>query len=307
LEACTRLFGRKGTNDGIIFNLAAWISGQNPSQNRMRTAVLIPVPRLFIGSSGEALSFARKLANSLKPAVDAVVWPDIFKPADFTLEALSREVERADFALLLFTPVDALRMRKKALNAVRDNVVLEFGLFAGRLGRSATFYLIPKPVGKLRIPTDLSGLTAFTYDSGAFRRDPNKLIRRVAIDIKEHVRDVALGSGALSFSGEWQQTWHFIGSTNFKSKNTSTANVLHVGSRFRAIFPSGSSDYLVDGTVTDRLVTGTWRDAANGGVYYGSFQLAVLNNGNRLKGRWVGHRERVTKIATGLWEWERAK
>src|SRR5205823_5675798 len=100
--------------------------------------------------------------------------------------------------------------------------------------------------------------------------------------------------------------WRFSGSKNFGKRNPSPAEVLHLGNRFRATFKSKRSAYVAEGAVSERLITGTWRDAARGGSYYGSFQLAVLNNGAKLQGKWIGHREDVRTIEVGAWTWDRA-
>lgn len=95
----------------------------------------------------------------------------MFDLSGTNLTNLIKALERSDFGIFVFTPDDRIRMRKKTQSTVRDNVVLELGLFAGRLGPSRVFIVIPNRAKDLRIPTDLIGVTPGTYDAN--RRDGN--------------------------------------------------------------------------------------------------------------------------------------
>jgi hypothetical protein len=263
-------------------------------------------PRLFIGSSAESLPAAKRLAEELNPHVEAVVWPTIFRAADFTLEALAREVERANFAVLLFTPSDVTVVRHQKKDAIRDNVIFEFGLFVAGLGRRAALYVRPQPAKHLRIPSDLDGLTGITYDPKEFAHNMRTSMRGVATDVVASLKSVMDASpDRASFTGTWRQDWRANGSRNFPARNPSNATVLHVDRRFRAKFKAGKTTYVADGIVEGRTITGTWRDAADGGTYWGAFQLTARQNGERLVGKWVGHREDARVVAAGDWLWDR--
>jgi len=68
----------------------------------------------------------------------------------------------ADFAIFVLAPDDAATMRTEAVSVVRDNVLFEFGLFLGRLGRARCFGVMP--IGcPVHLPSDLSGLTMGEY------------------------------------------------------------------------------------------------------------------------------------------------
>jgi CRP/FNR family cyclic AMP-dependent transcriptional regulator len=56
--------------------------------------------------------------------------------------------------------------RKRDLDAPRDNVVFEVGLFMGALTRPRTFMAVPRGVD-LKIPTDILGLTPVLYEATA--------------------------------------------------------------------------------------------------------------------------------------------
>ena len=88
---------------------------------------------------------------------------DIFVPSWTNIESLEAELNRADFAVLLLSSDDKVVSRNKAKSAPRDNVILELGLFAGKIGRKRTFMVSPRGA-KLKIPTDLLGVNPVEHD-----------------------------------------------------------------------------------------------------------------------------------------------
>ena len=125
-------------------------------------------PRLFVGSSGEALQVAREVELALDhDPIDVVLWTNqVFGATQFPVEALEAQLERADFALLVLSADDRLRSRGTEQDAPRDNVVFELGLFMGALGRERSLMLAPRGA-RLRIPSDLLGLTPVEFDASA--------------------------------------------------------------------------------------------------------------------------------------------
>lgn len=120
-----------------------------------------PLPKLFIGSSSEGRQIAEDLEHSLGSTVHPVRWDlDVFDPGNFTLEALLNTAAEVDFAILVATPDDTTTKRGTAKPAARDNIILEFGIFAGALGRDRSFILA---AGAIDLPTDLFGLTRLPY------------------------------------------------------------------------------------------------------------------------------------------------
>jgi CRP/FNR family cyclic AMP-dependent transcriptional regulator len=122
-------------------------------------------PILFIGSSKEHLSVAKALAAGVpKDIASVTLWSDgVFGASKFPIEDLETQIGIADFAVLVVGPDDRVISRGSESDAPRDNVVFELGLFMGALSRSRTFLLAP--LGhKIKIPTDLLGLTTFQFD-----------------------------------------------------------------------------------------------------------------------------------------------
>jgi hypothetical protein len=95
-----------------------------------------------------------------------------------TVEALEVQMGQSSFAVFVATPDDNVTKRDRTKLAPRDNVVLEFGMFMGRLGRERTFLLVPKAVKDLHLPSDLLGVTLGTYNH---RPDAELKQRRTAM------------------------------------------------------------------------------------------------------------------------------
>jgi hypothetical protein len=122
-------------------------------------------PRLFVGSSTEALNPAYSIQEGLDHDAEVTVWPqNIFEPTKGNLENLENALSNFDFAAFVLTPDDVLRIRKLEQLAARDNVVFESGLFIGKLGRDRVFLIKPRGAEDLHLPTDLAGTTTLDYD-----------------------------------------------------------------------------------------------------------------------------------------------
>jgi hypothetical protein len=145
-------------------------------------------PRLFIGSSSESKRIARRVQICLGDTVDAEVWNQgIFEPGAGILETLEGKSFTFDFALLVFGADDITTSRDTPEPSVRDNVLLEFGLFVGQLGRERTFFLYDKR-NRPKIPTDLSGIVALTYDGNRMDANPDAAVVEACEKIEEKVR-----------------------------------------------------------------------------------------------------------------------
>ncbi|MBP2294918.1 TIR domain-containing protein [Azospirillum rugosum] len=129
-------------------------------------------PKIFIASSVENLDIAYAAQEALEHDVEATVWSQgVFTPSRTAMASLIDVLDDSDFGLFIFSPDDIVNFRDCSLNAVRDNVVFELGLFIGRLGSDRCFMVVPRGVEDLHFPTDLLGLTPATYDPD--RQDGN--------------------------------------------------------------------------------------------------------------------------------------
>ena len=148
-------------------------------------------PSLFIGSSSEGLAFARAVRGLLTEDAEVTVWKEGFFSLGSTyIETLVNSLPRFDFAILVFTPDDLVNSRDAEVFGPRDNVIFELGLFMGRLGRSRTF-ILHQADARLKMPTDLSGVTMATYEWPRVDRSHRAAVGSACDSIREVIR--ALG------------------------------------------------------------------------------------------------------------------
>lgn len=153
---------------------------------------LIPAPntspKLFIISSAEALPVAEEIQSGLQYDVFPRLWTEgVFFAGGYSLEALENAVNESDFAVAVAQADDIVKTRGEEYPTLRDNVLFELGLFMGRLTRYRTILVHPR-VDRLKLPSDLHGLTLLSYVPGP----PNELATRlgpVCTAIKKMVRE----------------------------------------------------------------------------------------------------------------------
>jgi predicted nucleotide-binding protein len=88
-------------------------------------------PKVFIGSSVEALQTAHAIQENLEHDALCKVWNQgIFQLSGNALDDLFNAMKEHDFAIFVFQGDDILKMRNDTVRTVRDNVIFELGLFA---------------------------------------------------------------------------------------------------------------------------------------------------------------------------------
>ena len=114
-------------------------------------------PRIFIGSSSEGLTVAKEVKAFFENDYECYLWTDdIFKFNENFLETLMKEASLFDFGFMVFTKDDYTKSRSQNFDSPRDNVVFEYGLFLGRLGKDNAFIVKDKDV---KLPSDLFGIS----------------------------------------------------------------------------------------------------------------------------------------------------
>jgi Predicted nucleotide-binding protein containing TIR-like domain len=140
-------------------------------------------PIVFIGSSKEGFEVAQKVSITLNDLVDYKFWTDAFDYGKSNYDNLISQIAFYDYAILIATADDVLISRSKSFESARDNVLLEFGLFAGGLGRSRVFYMVETGI---KIPSDLSGIT-LPFIPKRTDADFDKVINDCVSMIKKHI------------------------------------------------------------------------------------------------------------------------
>jgi hypothetical protein len=122
--------------------------------------------RIFIGSSREGQSIAEEVAKRLSDIAECNIWYQQFDFGNSAFEGLVNKLSLYDYGVLVATSDDMTRSRNAQKPSPRDNVIFEFGLFAGRLGRQRTFLMAESGI---KIPSDLNGITLPFFPSSKDR------------------------------------------------------------------------------------------------------------------------------------------
>jgi Predicted nucleotide-binding protein containing TIR-like domain len=129
-------------------------------------------PRVFIGSSVEGLNIADAIFSQIRFETEPTIWKHgLFLPGKFSFEVLEEQLRSFDFAIMIASPDDKLEKRGERYETMRDNILIEFGLFAGVLGRKRTFLVLPAKQD-INIPTDLLGIVPAFYDNIRIQKNP---------------------------------------------------------------------------------------------------------------------------------------
>jgi hypothetical protein len=123
-------------------------------------------PRVFIGSSQEALKYAEAIKAKLQDVASLTIWTNekIWRPGLAILENLIKLLPDYDFAVLILGAEDITSSRGYVTPSPRDNIIFELGLFMGHLGRFRTFFLCREGTN-LKIPSDLNGIIYLSFEA----------------------------------------------------------------------------------------------------------------------------------------------
>lgn len=150
-------------------------------------------PVIFIASSSEGLHLAEKIKDLFyKDPFIITLWSEgVFKPSSTTIEDLIEVLNKSDYSIIVITPDDVTTSRTIKKDSPRDNVIFEFGLFIGHLGRGRTFFIHEKGID-IKIPSDLLGVNGLIFNNGK----ENTLKRRLAPSI-EIIRKIIIEQGPI--------------------------------------------------------------------------------------------------------------
>lgn len=137
--------------------------------------------KIFIGSSMEAETEMETVAIMLEELnYDVLTWkdPSIFVAGDFTLDSLINISKEIDAAIFVFNGEDETWYRGESVKSVRDNVLLEYGLFTGSKGRKNVVFMCKN---NPKIATDLLGLNYLNAEKGDYslKRDVRNWLDKI--------------------------------------------------------------------------------------------------------------------------------
>ena len=239
---------------------------------------------VFVGSSHEGLADAELTCEALRECdatIEPRLWKDFFTAGSLTFEALEDMLDECCGAIFVVRPDDLVRHasspRTTAARMPRGNVLLEFSLVAGRLGRRNVALC---QFNNAALPSDLSGMTVIDFDSESFNTKPRTL--RVAESLEKLGRwaSLLLTTGlkvprtALfhGYTGEWEfqlqlSKWHSL-------KIQEPSHAVVNGSLALFISPNGEGGHgLAEGVLSYQLSKPDNSSSARGPFFIGDLHL----------------------------------
>ncbi len=144
-------------------------------------------PSLFIGSSSESLDVAERVQVILERVAEVTIWNQgVFGLNESGFESLLKALNKFDYACFILSDDDVIISRDERKNSVRDNVILEIGLFLGRLGRNRVFILHGRK-NKPSLPSDLDGINFIGYDDDRSDNNLEAALTPACTKIKDQI------------------------------------------------------------------------------------------------------------------------
>lgn len=151
--------------------------------------------RIFIGSSSESKECAQLIQELLKDLDSSIEiwgwWNDkVFESGDTHIESLFKAISITNAAILIFAEDD--RTEKRGVNSwtTRDNILLEYGMFAAAHGRKNV--MVAK-LGNPSLPSDLSGMNVDEIerceDGATFKENNRGRVRKWLEAVKRNQAD----------------------------------------------------------------------------------------------------------------------
>lgn len=120
--------------------------------------------RIFIASSLESLEKAKEISAVIEELGHTpILWnsPGLFIAGEYTLDTLEKIADTVSGAVIVFSEDDKIWYRKDEIKTVRDNVLIEWGIFAGKLHRKNVAIC---KIGNPYIATDLRGINSIDFN-----------------------------------------------------------------------------------------------------------------------------------------------
>ena len=120
--------------------------------------------KIFIGSSQESKGTMESIARVLEDCShEPLTWSEsgVFIAGEYTYDSLIEVSKKVDAAIFIFSSDDDVWYRGDLIKQARDNVLIEYGLFTGALGRKKVIMCVD---GNTKIASDLKGITHIKVD-----------------------------------------------------------------------------------------------------------------------------------------------
>ncbi|MBQ6026052.1 MAG: nucleotide-binding protein [Lachnospiraceae bacterium] len=128
---------------------------------------------IFIGSSSEAKEYMHEIAGKIEElGHKPILWDDqsadIFCPGTNTIDAIIDISKKVNAAVFIFNADDKVwnersKLSSKGYDSVRDNVLFEYGLFVGALGKEKVCFVCKN---NPKLASDLVGITYIDGNKG---------------------------------------------------------------------------------------------------------------------------------------------
>lgn len=144
---------------------------------------------IFIGSSTESLNVAQAVQKELRnrnPKYFPIIWnQSVVNLSRFVIPELTKQLHKSQYAIFIFNDDDTKRSRGKSAKVVRDNVLFEFGLAVGVLGRENCFVFKTQ---NTQVPSDFDGLTYSVYSKEHFDYNPCAAIGEAVTEFEHAIK-----------------------------------------------------------------------------------------------------------------------
>ncbi|MDB4497742.1 nucleotide-binding protein [Gammaproteobacteria bacterium] len=194
--------------------------------------------KLFIASSKEGHKIAnevqKKIEKQLGDWIEPILWSDdnFFDLNSSTLHTLVKKSRIYDYGIFIGSADDVTIKRNKNEVSMRDNVLLESGLFLGSLGLDRAFLFLHESV---KVPTDFLGITISFYNDDEIPNSIDKIIQKINCTKDSYILKIS-PSAALAVS----YYENFI-------KNAASKHLKNKDSKLTILIPQNIED--IDGVV----------------------------------------------------------
>lgn len=114
-------------------------------------------PRVFVASSSESLDVAYALQDNLERDAEVTVWTQgVMRMSRATMANLHDQLAMSDYGVFVLGADDFVESRGDVRPAPRNNVILELGMFAGKLGIERSLIVVPRSItgNDVQLPSD---------------------------------------------------------------------------------------------------------------------------------------------------------